>query len=268
MRICESTDVPCAGVKMQVDSSTPTRATLRRDLEQSIPAGQEAEVFLAASAEVDEAVARLRDLREARVALAKRASEHRRKLHDWKGKIPREQGAPAPDISISAKGVMPCVTVATIVRPPRAARSRGEGALLFLPRYKRALDGVQRFSKLWVVVLSRGDVIFSQATGERPAVCQHPGWAAAEGMRVHLVLVDIVERRGPNAVDKDMLVVNGLNSEAIIAQTGETFVIDIKPYLAYCEAFPNPQEQEQHTLLAPSTPSSKDSPVPTDTSDT
>jgi tRNA (Thr-GGU) A37 N-methylase len=236
---------------MDVDSLIPTRATLRREYEQSIPVGEEAEVFLAAATEVDEAVVRLRDLREIRVGLARRASEHRRKLHDWKGKVPREQGTPAPDAARNTQGDMPCVEVARIVRLPRAASSRGDGALRFLPRYVRALEGVQRFSKVWVVVLSRGDVDVAEATGRQPAVCQHPSLVTTGQLRVNLVLVDVIERRGPSAVDKDLLVINGLNSEAILKQEGETFVVDVKPYLSYCEAFPVVQAQESSSPPSP-----------------
>jgi tRNA (Thr-GGU) A37 N-methylase len=237
----------------------PTRASLRREFEASVPLGAESSLLADESRALAAARERLRALRSARVDLARRAAEHRRKLHDWKGKIPRALGAPPPPRPPPTPP-MPCVAVAELVRPTRVGRDKGaSAALCFLAPYVRAMEGIERFEKAWIVLRAPAWVSMA-GVRNTPSVC-HPGELHSEESRsrrtggaphaggkdskekeetrLHLVLVDIVERRGRSAMDKELLVVNGLDADAILRQTSDIFIIDIKPYLSYCEAFPD-----------------------------
>jgi tRNA (Thr-GGU) A37 N-methylase len=180
---------------------------------------------------LDSARVRLGELRSQRVDLARRAAEHRRKLHDWKGKVPRSLGAPPPDAAPDTPD-MPCVEIAQLVEPTRAGREKGTAAFLFLPPYVRAMEGIECFSKAWVILRAPKGV---QMTGAcNPSEC-HP---AHGGTTLHLLLVDVAERRGRCMKDKELLIVNGLDAAAVLRQSTAVHVIDIKPYLSYCEAFP------------------------------
>jgi tRNA (Thr-GGU) A37 N-methylase len=213
-------------------STIPTRATLRREYEATVPVGDESALLQSELRVLEDARERLRELRTTRVDLARRAAEHRRKLHDWKGKVPRALGAPPPQ-ECPATADMPCVVIAELVRPTRLGRENGTAALRFLPLYVRAMEGIERFEKAWVVLRAVEDIHLAGA--RNPSLCQpeHPE------SKLHLVLVDVVERRGRSAVDKEILIVNGIDADAVLAQNKDVLVVDIKPYLSYCEAFPD-----------------------------
>jgi tRNA (Thr-GGU) A37 N-methylase len=213
-------------------SAIPTRATLRREYEATVPVGDESALLQSELRVLEDARERLRALRTTRVDLARRAAEHRRKLHDWKGKVPRALGAPPPE-ECPVTADMPCVAIAELVRPTRLGRENGTAALRFLPPYVRAMEGIERFEKAWILL--RAVEYIHLAGARNPSLCQ-PELLES---KLHLVLVDVVERRGRSAVDKELLIVNGIDADAVLAQSKDVLVVDIKPYLSYCEAFPD-----------------------------
>lgn len=231
------------------NGAIPTRATLKREYDRSIPDGEEGAELEQALTSLATARQRLKELRASRVEIARRASEHKRKLHDWKGKVPRAIGEPVPDVPDESAD-MPFVPIARITRATRAARDRGQGALLFDPQYVRAVEGLERFSKAWVIMFAESNVDVEMACTNQ-SLCYPARWDTlcpqrdCSCLQVYLVLVDIVERRGRSLKDKDYLIINGLDADKILSQNGAVFVVDVKPYLSYCEAVPS-DAQKSH----------------------
>lgn len=204
-----------------------TRGWFRREYESSLAPGEEAAALAAVRAERDAAAARLRALRARRVDLARRSAEHVRKLADWKGKVPRALGAAIPDgPGAAGSGAMPWVAIAEVRR-----RGEGELALVFVKRFVRGLEGVERFSKIWVLAVPEVAAVAQSVDGGSDA-CAGRGWGNDAFV---MVLVDVVGRVGRGVRDKEVVVVRDGGGDALEQLMGAT-VIDIKPYLSYCEA--------------------------------
>lgn len=225
---------------MSSQYTVPTRGDFRREYEAHLVPGEEASAFRSLSGSLDGARQRLRALRYRRVEVAKRRSEHVRKLSDWKGKVPRSLGAPIPSPKSPGNQYMPFKQIATVVKPKRFSRENEcFMGLQFRLRFTRALCGLERFDKAWIIVLSnRGFVGGHEADAgdieEVSGVC-HRESTESNQKALHLVLVSIVRKCGSGANASNMVVVraeDGDLSERLL----DGVVIDIKPYLSYCEA--------------------------------
>jgi hypothetical protein len=220
-----------------------TRAVFRREYEEHLAVGGEAKALEEATAGLEAARARLGELRARRVDLVRRTAEHVRKLSDWKGKVPRALGAgiPAGDAA-DAASAMPCKAIAVLQAPPPArvddvddggdddgsdddsGGDDGRVVLHFRSRYVRALEGLERFAKAWVLL--------------RPSPGAELGGRSWNSPSLRLVLVDVIERRGRSANNKEFLVVRGGAGQGAAAADAlrDAAVVDVKPYLSYCES--------------------------------
>lgn len=210
-----------------------TRGSFRREYEASLAPGSEAAALSTVSAELAATRVQLRALRARRVELGRRSAEHVRKLADWKGKVPRALGAAVPE-GPGPVGFMPRVGIAEVRR-----RGELELGLVFLKRFVRGLEGVERFSKIWVLAVpGKGDGVVD---GDNASTASGSGngsrrcWGNDDFV---MVLVDVVGRVGKGVRDKEVLVVRDGGGNALEKLVGAT-VIDIKPYLRYCEAHPD-----------------------------
>jgi tRNA (Thr-GGU) A37 N-methylase len=201
-----------------------TRGAFRREYEATIPEGCEATALAEATAELDATRERLRELRARRVDLVRKTAEHVRKLHDWKGKVPRPLGAPIPSVEVAdPSAAMPCRVVARVRETRSEEMEDGQLCLVFSKPYVRALEGVERFDKAWVIGMT------ADCGGGGGA---HRSW---NNPALRMVLVDVVERRGRNAQNKEVLVVRDGGGDALESLIGVS-IVDVKPYLSYCEA--------------------------------
>lgn len=182
--------------------AVPTRKQLKAELSKAVPPGAEAAVLAEAEADLLAAQAALAALRKERARNERAISVRERKLADWKGKIPFV-GEPSPEaavVSLQRAGVMPCTPIADVAQSPSAEeRLDAESTrLVFRPDFRRALTGLAGFSHVWLITSGEGGVR-----------------ASAHEVRA------IDERAG----------------EVIVGGTGvDGVVVDVKPYLAYCDA--------------------------------
>lgn len=177
----------------------PTRKQLKAELARTVPPGSEAAVLAEAAADLASAQASLASLRRARARNERAISVRERKLADWKGKIPFA-GEPCADSAATAlrrAGVMPCTTVADATALEPGGPDGGS-RLVFRPRFRRALAGLAGFSHVWVITAGEGGV--EASAHEVRALEERAGVATLAG----------------TLADGD--------------------VVDVKPYLAYCDA--------------------------------
>lgn len=221
-----------------------TRGDFRHEYEVSLAPGDEARVFEDVSVSLDVARQRLRDLRFRRVDVAKRRSEHLRKLSDWKGKIPRNLGAPIPSRESCFGTGMPCKAIATFAGPIRSWRgNRSRVGIVFRSKYVRALYGLDLFDKVWLLFTVSQDgyeegAIFPRVKGQL-GICENLGQQAGSNEKqVHLLLVSLLARCGRGSNSNDMIIVEAETPGTPLADIvhAHAAVIDVKPYLSYCEA--------------------------------
>lgn len=179
-----------------------TRADLKRELSVSVAPGAEQGFLASATSELESARALLSSLRSSRAEVRRLISIRERKRQDFKGKVPRRAAATRADAAaeVARAGAAPCHRVADV------ARAEGGLELRFRAEFKAALGGVGGFERAWVVAVARGQVRL---------------W--------------LVEVRG---VDERAGVVRlGGGGAGLAQERGEVAVVDIKPYLPYCEAW-------------------------------
>lgn len=205
-----------------------TRADLKRELDATVPIGEETTYLAAATSALETARAELQALREQRVNLMRQISVRERKRQDWKGKIVRGPNAPAISDAIAEvarAGCAQCHCIAGI----SLAKNHGELWLRFRAAFRRALTGVDGFAKLWVI---------ARVAGEAPlahGLCASIDNGGPDNLSVYLWLVDVV------AVDvkSGTVQVAGLSFLGSDADLSQIVVLDVKPYLPYCEAWPD-----------------------------
>lgn len=189
--------------------SLKTRADLKLELMRTVPPGEESNVLQQVENQLESSRERLAALRTQRVSIMRQISIRERKLSDWKGKIPRTE---PPSVAAAMKemrrlGEVPCHAVGKL---------RADGYIVVGRDFARALTGVDGFEKVWLVVQdAEGVVRTGRCVGVDEAVC--------------LCLVDVVSCD----VKKGLLQVSGIHT----SDGTEVTVLDIKPYLSYCESF-------------------------------
>lgn len=201
--------------------SMKTRADLKRELAATVPPGQEGAFLVSATSALDEARASLQTLRDERVRLKRLISIRERKHQDWKGKVPRGNAAPTledAEAEVARAGAAPCHRVADV-----ALAGDGVVEVRFRDEFKRALNGVDGFEKIWVIALATGQAQFSGGS------CV----AGDEGEGLYLWLADVVSADEKTGVVR----VRGLGFVGDESRVGEVTVVDVKPYLPYCEAW-------------------------------
>lgn len=202
-----------------------TRADLKRELEQTVPHGEEQAVVDAANAALEAARANVKSLRAERARLMRQISIRERKMSDWKGKIPRadEPTMHAAEEELARAGTAVCQRVANLVADEHGRVAR----LQFHPEFRRALTGVDGFDKLWVVAWAPDGVALEGS-------CRIAGAADAPGENVYLWLAHICSAD----VTAGIVHISGLDFLTAHPALAEIAVLDVKPYLPYCDALP------------------------------
>lgn len=207
--------------------STKTRATLKRELSSTIPAGEESSFLASAAAALEESRRQLQTLRAERAAIRRQISVRERKRQDWKGKVPRPAGDPGRTEALAELarcGAASCRRVASI------QEGNGRLQLRFLDSFKAALSGLEGFAKMWIVAIAPVWVEVQEGR-----CCAGEG-----GKSVYLWLVDV---EGFD-VKEGVVQIAGMSFEFGGDVMGEILVLDVKPYLPYCEAWPFNSKEE------------------------
>lgn len=199
-----------------------TRAALKQELSSTVSPGEETSFLASAVSSLEESRRHLQALREERAAIQRQVSIRARKRQDWKGKIPRPSGDPSRSEAIAELKRCSdawCHRVASIrVRD-------GCWQLGFCDEFKAALSGLEGFAKIWIVAVAPKGLEFPAGK------C-----CTGEGSRdVYLWLADV------EAVDVKGGVVKiaGMNFEVSGNALEEVLILDVKPYVPYCDAWPS-----------------------------
>ncbi|CAN8076171.1 unnamed protein product [Agarophyton chilense] len=197
---------------LATQSVTPkTRAQLKRELDETLADGEEHAFLHHVEMQLDQLQSQLRDLSATRAAIMRQISVRERKLNDWKGKIPRTADFSCSDAQreVQRAGQMPCICV---------ARFRDPQHIFVEKMFCNALQGVERFSKLWLLMLAPTNLRFR-------ALCL--------GRDVHLCLVQVRACDSKRA----LLTIDPIPFDGDPNQLAHTIIFDMKPYLSYCEAW-------------------------------
>lgn len=188
-----------------------TRAELKRELCQTIPLGEEQDYLTRVETELGALQDELGALRTERVSLMRQISVRRRKLVDWKGKIPRTGQVSTQNAreELERIGEMSCGRIGKLTSADEVQVDKA---------FASALKGVEGFSKIWLVMTAPRDVLVD---------------GFCTGCEVYLCVVGVkscCERSGKIAIE-------GLRVKEDTSVLEQVSVIDIKPYLSYCEAW-------------------------------
>lgn len=222
----------------QPTSPLRTRAALKRELLRTIPQGAEKAYLERSAAALTCAQERLSALREERVKLRRAISIRERKLRDWKGKVPRTHEPTQQDVAreLERCGEMPLARIGLF-----DGRCR---AITVHAAYARALTGLDGFDKAWLIVAvpCGDDCVDGGACWPRVTVRGKDG--QEQWMRVILQLVSVIRCDVKNA----LVEVEGLDLQGCGAE--DAVVIDIKPYLSYCEAWPDDADSDRAASMS------------------
>lgn len=204
-----------------------TRADLKRELIATVAPGEEISYLNSATSALEEARVALQSLRDERVRLKRLISIRERKHQDWKGKIPRGDSAPTRDdaqAEVARAGTAPCHRVADVT----VGGNDGTFELVFRDEFKRGLSGVMGFEKIWVIAVAKGESLFR---GGRCMV----GNREERDQGLFLWLANVV------AVDEKtgIVKIEGVELTEDECKVEDIAILDIKPYLPYCEAWPS-----------------------------
>lgn len=176
-----------------------SRYALKAHWSRTTGEGEEHELLRNTERELGAAKAELEGMIRERNELSREISVRERKLCDWKGKVPRGELEP-PTRALERASDVSCVCIGVV----RGRRMEIE------KRYRRALTGLSGFSHGWVIYLKGG--------GDEVIV---------EGVK----LERIDEKSGILELSE------GLKQAQ--AETGlEAKIVDLKPYLGYCDSHP------------------------------
>lgn len=187
-----------------------TRGELKQELLTTIPEGEEGKFLLEAEQKLEEMKNRLLELQTQRASTRRGITIRERKLRDWKGKIPRVGDVPdSSEVLKHVKALLPvtCVKIGDI--------DDNCEILSIGDKYVGALSGLSGFDKMWVILHNKNSTDADETNGE---------------FMPSAVVVDIVECDEKNGKIK----IDGLDQ-----RVGGGVVLDIKPYLPYCEAWPS-----------------------------
>ena len=188
-----------------------TRAELKRELNNIIPENKELAYLSQVETSLSTARSNLNQLRSQRAKLMRQISVRQRKLHDWKGKIPRSGQVPTvaeAERELRRIHNMPTYRIATV-------SSKGNSIHVGMT-YKRALRGVDGFSHIWVIY------IYNNTAPELVSAC-------TSNSSNHQLNLQLCQVRTINEHTGEITLENSFLPSSVI-------VVDIKPYLRYCES--------------------------------
>lgn len=171
---------------------------MKKELQSRIPNGVEKLFLSTQEQKQDELQEELHKLEERRSTIRRAISIRERKIRDWKGKIPRESAIPENQSMRALLGESK-TSKSTII----GEVSQNDASVIsILPSYGNALAGLTDFGKAWLFL------------------------APIDGKNVSMKLVDIV------SWDRKQLLLKIRKSSELLGRK----IVDIKPYLPYCEA--------------------------------
>lgn len=225
-----------------------SRRELKEYLQNSLPPGSESQYLRENEEKLDRLQTELKGLQEQRAQLRRQITIRERKLLDWKSKIPRVGNTlPAicevADNTESMSDIM-CHDVGQLTLSQCFENNRREFILSirsqFIPGLKRLAD----FKKIWLVIFSSSQDIPSHC-GESFKTCddQHCVVLSCQGncfpinSKLSLLLVDLLhcdERTGILRLSPTLSCPH--QSSISPALMGNVTVVDIKPYISYCDS--------------------------------
>lgn len=195
---------------------------MKQQLLSTIAPGDEASLLLDAENRLQKARSELKSLREERSKVNREIAVRRRKLQEWKEKVPRgmekvpSEGDMRRELERCGEATCRCVARVEILDERRRR-------LRFGKAYRKGLGGVEGFEKMWVIV--------QMPDGIR--MCEGELWTGTQQTAVYLCLVDIEtvsEREG-------LVGIRGMEMEGDMGKVEEVSVLDMKPYVPYCDAW-------------------------------
>lgn len=195
-------------------SSIGTRGFYKAEWERILPVGEEKDRYREVAQRVRVAEKALADAQRAEV-LAKRAwHERARKASDFKSKIPT---TPEWSTESDEHFIRPIGQLSRV----RVGGTTGRMELHVKKPYARGLRGIESFDKLWLLLA------YSRAGTVAKGVC--------EARLVHrLVSLEQVQRKSEDDV---RLMLCACDEENMWLEEMTLDVVDVKPYLAYCDAY-------------------------------
>ena len=189
-----------------------TRAELKRELNTTIPEGEELTYLSQVETSLSTARSNLNQLRSQRAKLMRQISVRQRKLHDWKGKIPRSEEVPTvadAKRELQRLNRMPAYRIGTV--------SSDGNSIHVYKTYKRALRGVDGFSHIWIIY------IYDNSTLDLVSTCMSN--SGKHQLRLQLCQVRTINEHTGEITLEDTSLPSSVT------------VVDIKPYLRYCESW-------------------------------
>lgn len=229
-----------------------SRQVLKEHLKKTIAGGAEVGYLREAEDELSRLQTELQQLQERRANLRRQITIRERKLLDWKGKIPRAHGAlPSVNEVTESVSTMPSAACHEIGRISELNSENGKvlATLTVASHFRTGIKGLAGFEKAWIVLVSkklgRGELLCGDdkdddkdgvacGVNETKPTRSRSCMPSASG--VELILVDIAncdERSGTLIV---ALIEPSIERSYGGAAFTEATVIDIKPYLSYCDS--------------------------------
>lgn len=204
-----------------------TRVELKEELLKVIPKGEERKYLAEAESKLNTLQSQLQQLQAKRATIRRGITIRERKLRDWKSKIPRATDIPSVSAVKNAVQALPLVKCLAVGHV-----SNDVSYISISKRFAPALTGLDGFEKVWLILQALndkdGDTHCEEAISSSQP-CQQEK-SACHDSNVNFVLVDVVSSDARSgAVHIGNLSITFANA----------MVLDIKPYLPYCESWPN-----------------------------
>lgn len=182
-----------------IPTSPKTRIELKTLLSQVIPTGEEQRVLDDAQRQLKSSQEEIKLLTARSIAVGRDISVRERKLADWKGKIARE-GMRPPTRALERAGEMDWCSIGNFFE--------NDNTLVLHKMYRRSMMGLSGFSHAWLILVG------TERKTTR-TICT-----------LAVAMEKVEENTGVIKFDMEK---NEMEME-------ECDIIDIKPYLAYCDA--------------------------------
>lgn len=204
-----------------------TRGELKKKLLQEVPKGAES-AFLKQTTEcLQEMQTSLQRLQTQRTELRRLITVRERKLKDWKCKIPRYGPPPSVD------SIRESLTKMSTMRACAIGCMTPAGHILFAPEFRGGLTGLAGFDKAWIVVIAPENDVLSCASCSTISACV----STSSDSDPLLLLVDVLACN----IGSGVVRISRMCGESQPCLSGG-LVVDVKPYLSYCEAWPDPSQ--------------------------
>lgn len=204
-----------------------TRGELKEELLKTIPKGEESKFLAEAENKLSTLQSQLQQLQAKRATIRRGITIRERKLRDWKSKIPRVTDIPSVssvEKTVHALPPVKCLVIGHV--------SGDASSILILRRFAPALTGLDGFEKAWVILHASNsksdDAHFEETVASTQSSSQE--MRTCDGSGINFALVGIVASDARSGI---------VHIESLSISYAHATVLDIKPYLPYCEAWPD-----------------------------